>query len=165
MNYSAIINSPIGYIGILTENESVLNVHYLLNSVRAKQPKDIFTKEIAHQCEAYFSEAQWKFNIRPQFFGTPHQLRVWKVLTRIRYGETKTYGEIAREIASGARAVGNACRVNPVHLIVPCHRVVGVNSFGGFLGDHSGARVLIKQWLLQHEQGKKQEPIKKKFLT
>ncbi|MEG3592261.1 MAG: methylated-DNA--[protein]-cysteine S-methyltransferase [Pseudomonadota bacterium] len=165
MNYSAIINSPVGYIGILAQNESVLNVHYLLSSARVKQPKDIFTKEIVRQCDAYFSEAQWKFNIRSQFYGTPYQRRVWKVLARIRYGETKTYGEIAREIASGARAVGNACKANPVHLIVPCHRVVGVKSFGGFLGDHSGARVLIKQWLLQHEKGKKQEPIKKKFLV
>ncbi len=68
--------------------------------------------------------------------GTEFQKQVWKQIYSIPYGETRTYGELAKSIGrpKAARAVGMACNANPVALIIPCHRVVGSNGLGGFAG-------------------------------
>lgn len=79
--------------------------------------------------------------------GTPYQQAVWKALLAIPWGEVRTYGDIARELGSGARAVGGANHRNPVAILVPCHRVVAVN---GGLGGYGGG-VERKRWLLAHE--------------
>ena len=68
-------------------------------------------------------------------------------------GKTKTYGELAKEIKSGARAVGTACGANPYPLIAPCHRVVSAQGIGGFMKENSpGLYRQIKLWLLKHEE-------------
>lgn len=76
--------------------------------------------------------------------GTPFQLRVWEALLEIPYGETETYGALARRLGSSPRAVGGAVGRNPVSLIVPCHRVVGAGgSLGGYAaGPDRKARLL-----------------------
>ncbi len=79
--------------------------------------------------------------------GTPYQQAVWKALLAIPWGEVRTYGDIAGELGSGARAVGGANHRNPVAILVPCHRVVAVN---GGLGGYGGG-VERKRWLLAHE--------------
>lgn len=79
--------------------------------------------------------------------GTPYQQAVWKALLAIPWGEVRTYGDIAAELGSGARAVGGANHRNPVAILVPCHRVVAVN---GGLGGYGGG-VERKRWLLAHE--------------
>jgi methylated-DNA-[protein]-cysteine S-methyltransferase len=83
--------------------------------------------------------------------GTPFQKRVWQALQQIGCGKTLTYGQLARALGSGARAVAGACRANPLPLIVPCHRVVSTSGLGGFMGELSGAAVDLKRWLLEHE--------------
>ncbi|MFO7760707.1 MAG: methylated-DNA--[protein]-cysteine S-methyltransferase [Thermodesulfobacteriota bacterium] len=67
---------------------------------------------------------------------TPFQRRVWQLISAIPYGETKTYGELARTLKgiTLARAVGLACNANPLALFIPCHRVIGKNHPGGFAG-------------------------------
>jgi len=82
--------------------------------------------------------------------GTPLQRAVWEALRRIPRGNTRTYGEIARALSHprAARAVGSACRSNPVAVFVPCHRVVGAR---GNLGGYR-AGLWRKRWLLAHEQ-------------
>jgi methylated-DNA-[protein]-cysteine S-methyltransferase len=82
--------------------------------------------------------------------GTPFQRAVWAALLRIPYGETRTYGEIAAAIGhpGAARAVGMACRSNPIGLIIPCHRVVGGD---GTLTGYAGG-LDLKATLLQHER-------------
>jgi methylated-DNA-[protein]-cysteine S-methyltransferase len=60
---------------------------------------------------------------------------------------------LARRIKSSARAIGNACRANPVPIVVPCHRVVAVNGDGGFMGKRGGRALALKRWLLAHERG------------
>jgi len=83
--------------------------------------------------------------------GTAFQRRVWEALTRIPAGQTLTYGELAARLDSGARAVGNACRHNPVSIIVPCHRVVSATGIGGYSGSTGGREIDRKQWLLGRE--------------
>lgn len=89
---------------------------------------------------------QW---LRPA--GTPFQLRVWERLQQIPPGEVKTYGALARELGSFARAVAGACRANPIPILIPCHRVIAATGYGGYLGKTGGKELAIKQWLLQHE--------------
>jgi methylated-DNA-[protein]-cysteine S-methyltransferase len=80
--------------------------------------------------------------------GTPFRCRVWQALLDIPYGETLTYGELARRLGSSARAVGAAVGRNPISLIVPCHRIVGT---GGTLTGYAGG-LERKRWLLLLEQ-------------
>ena len=81
--------------------------------------------------------------------GTPFQKKVWSLIEEIPFGETRTYGTLAKQLGNSnlARAVGNACNRNPVALLIPCHRVVGKNSLGGFAGGSE-----IKEQLLKLER-------------
>lgn len=81
--------------------------------------------------------------------GTAFQQQVWRLLSHIPYGATRTYGDIAKDLGNAglARAVGRACNRNPLPLIIPCHRVVSSSGLGGFAG---GAQ--LKRWLLAFEQ-------------
>jgi methylated-DNA-[protein]-cysteine S-methyltransferase len=85
--------------------------------------------------------------------GTPFQQRVWARLRAIPRGETRTYGEVAATLGTAPRAVGAACRANPVLLLVPCHRVVARDGAGGFAGHTVGRWAHIKAWLLAAEAG------------
>ena len=69
----------------------------------------------------------------------------------------RTYGELAKLLNSSARAVGGACRANPISLVIPCHRVVASNGLGGYGGATAGKRLAIKQWLLEHERARTQQ--------
>jgi methylated-DNA-[protein]-cysteine S-methyltransferase len=81
--------------------------------------------------------------------GTPFQKKVWRLIEKIPFGDTRTYGTLANQLGNSnlARAVGNACNRNPVALLIPCHRVVGKNSLGGFAGGNE-----IKKQLLELER-------------
>jgi methylated-DNA-[protein]-cysteine S-methyltransferase len=107
--------------------------------------------EVVRQFGCYFADARFQFAIPSVLRGTPHQRTVWDALRRIPAGSTRTYGELAREVGSSARVVAAACRSNPLPIIIPCHRVVGQRSLGGYCGDTSGPRFAIKLWLLHHE--------------
>jgi methylated-DNA-[protein]-cysteine S-methyltransferase len=84
--------------------------------------------------------------------GTPFRQRVWQLLSRIPPGQTRTYGDVARELGSSARAVGQAVGDNPIPIVIPCHRVIAADgSLGGFNHSRSGYSLDIKRWLLFHE--------------
>lgn len=103
----------------------------------------------AEQLRAYFAGDLSRFDLPLDLGGTAYQRRVWQALLDIPFGQTVTYGMIARAIASGARSVGTACGRNNIAVIVPCHRVVGA---GDGLGGYSGTGGLdTKRWLLRHE--------------
>lgn|SRR5271165_1318166 len=103
----------------------------------------------AIQLEEYFSGRLLDFDLPLEFDGTAFQRTVWRALTQIPYGETRTYGDIAETIGkpSAMRAVGNANGRNKLPIIVPCHRVIAA---GGKLGGFSGG-VELKKSLLAHE--------------
>jgi len=88
--------------------------------------------------------------------GTEHARRVWAALSAIPVGEVRTYAQIASQIGSAPRAVGQACRTNPWPLFIPCHRVVsarhrGTRDIGGYAGDQDGPLADVKRALLVHE--------------
>ena len=109
-------------------------------------------RETARQLSAYFDGSLRVFSVPLAFEGTPFQRSVWQALLTIPYGETRTYGEIARQIGNPAavRAVGAANGRNPISIIVPCHRVIGAD---GSLTGYGGG-VEAKRWLLGHESGR-----------
>ena len=109
-------------------------------------------QQVIAQLQEYLSGRRSCFELSIELHGTAFQQRVWQQMRSIPFGEVMSYGQLAKQIGSSARAVGGACRANPVPLFIPCHRVVAANGIGGFAGDSSGGRVSIKEWLLSHEQ-------------
>ncbi|MBZ0222365.1 MAG: methylated-DNA--[protein]-cysteine S-methyltransferase [Dokdonella sp.] len=102
------------------------------------------------QLRAYFDGELQHFNLPLAASGTPFRTSVWHALTQIPYGETISYGELARRIGNPAasRAVGAANGANPLPIVVPCHRVIGASgTLTGF-----GGGLPVKQWLLEHER-------------
>ena len=151
-----VIDAPFGRLGILTElvDDSLMlsKIEYLAATASLIAPQNQLAKEIAKQCKAYFKNPQYQFNLPLKPAGTIHQQKVWNQIQHIPVGSTTTYGELAKKIKSGPRAVGTACGANPYPLISPCHRVVAVQGIGGFMKENSpGLHRQIKIWLLKHE--------------
>lgn len=113
--------------------------------------RDALTQDALHQLSAYFKNANHHFTLPLNPIGTPFQQRVWKALLEIPAGTTVTYADLAKKLKTSPRAVGNACRRNPIPIIIPCHRVVAKNHLGGYSGATSGELLDIKKWLLMHE--------------
>ena len=84
-----------------------------------------------------------------QLVGSEFQLKVWKALKNIPMGTVVSYGDLAKQLNTSSRAVGQACRTNPVVLFIPCHRVVSVNGIGGYMGKQK--KIKIKKWILHNE--------------
>jgi methylated-DNA-[protein]-cysteine S-methyltransferase len=105
--------------------------------------------EAARQIDAYFARALTRFTVPLRFIGTDFQRAVWQALLTIPYGETRSYGAIARQIGRPAaiRAVGAANGRNPISILAPCHRVVGT---GGALTGFAGG-LAVKRRLLELE--------------
>lgn len=151
MNHDAVVRSPVGVVGILTDGESLLAIDFLPADTPERAAENVFAGEVVTQLLRYFDDPSWRFQIPLKPAGTDHQCRVWRELCEIPSGEVTTYGELAGKIESGARAVGNACRHNPIPIVVPCHRVVAASGIGGYAGDFGGGKVGIKDQLLRHE--------------
>ncbi|MFZ4063101.1 MAG: methylated-DNA--[protein]-cysteine S-methyltransferase [Polynucleobacter sp.] len=151
-----VIEAPFGCMGIETQvvdgSLMVSKMDYLPPKTPLKPPINALAMEAAKQCERYFKNPSHAFDLPLKPVGTIHQQKVWRATETISVGSTKTYGEIARLIQSGARAVGTACGANPYPLITPCHRVVSAQGVGGFMQENSpGLFRQIKIWLLKHE--------------
>lgn len=108
-------------------------------------------RRVIQQLKEYFAGKRQSFDLDLAPAGTPFQLKVWRALRRIPYGETWSYGQLAQRVGNpkAARAVGAANGQNPLPIVVPCHRVIGANgSLTGF-----GGGLSIKQKLLELESG------------
>lgn len=101
----------------------------------------------ATQLEAYFAGRLTRFDL-PFDWGQGLHAKVRRAMAEIPFGETMTYGEIARAVEAPAQAVGQACGANPLPILIPCHRVLGANGLGGF---SAKGGVETKVWLLRHE--------------
>ena len=145
------LESPLGRLGVCTRDNRVTRLDYVDPAVPLKAAASAFARQVATQLEQFFANPEHRFTLPLDMQGTAFQCRVWEALTQIAAGETLTYGELAARLHSGARAVGNACRHNPVSIIVPCHRVVSATGIGGYSGRTNGREIHRKQWLLGHE--------------
>lgn len=152
--YDAVIKTPLSSVrlGITTKDGLLLAIGFLSAQHSVRSPMSAIARDTVTQLEAYFDDAQWCFTLPLCKQGTPFQQQVWQQLCAIPTGETRSYGDVAGRIESAARAVGGACRRNPVPIVVPCHRVVAANGIGGFSGVTVGDKLDFKQWLLNHER-------------
>ena len=155
MNAYSFVDSPIGPLMISTEGTALTGLYMGKPSKRPnidawrEDPDERVLRETAKQLNEYFSGKRRKFELPLIFNGTEFQHRVWRALTEIPFGETRTYSQLARHIGNPAacRAVGLANGKNPIAVIVPCHRVIGADgSLTGF-----GGGLPRKEWLLGHE--------------
>ena len=127
-------NTCLGYITVYCNENSVIKVCF--GDFRGEDETNLL-KETFLQINEYLIGKRKKFEIPISFSGTAFQNKIWNELLKIPYGETVTYGEIAKRAGNknACRAAGSACSKNPIAIIVPCHRVIGSNgSLTGFAG-------------------------------
>ena len=156
MNYTT-MESPIGPL-LLAGNERGLNFLSFAAKKGAVTPRRDWTEnrapftEAVRQLRTYFSGKLREFDLPLCLEGTAFQLRVWEGLREIPYGETISYGELARRIGKpeAVRAVGTANGSNPIPIIVPCHRVIG--SDGSLTGYGGGLSIKEKLLALESRQ-------------
>lgn len=153
LNYAAIVSTPVGKLGIRTSSSRLQTIDFLPGHARQKPAMNETAAEVLRQLACYFENPWFQFTVDCDLSGTVYQQRVWTQLQTIKPGQYLTYSDMAQALHSGPRAVGGACRANPVPIIVPCHRVVSKSGIGGYDGDWGSGRVDIKQWLLKHESG------------
>jgi len=150
------IDSPIGRLTLTSDGAALTgvymaspgkppprNVDWVMDPTTAPLP------EAVRQLREYFAGERREFDLPLRFSGTEFQNRVWRKLTTIPFGETWSYGQLAKRLDNpGAqRAVGLANGKNPIAIVVPCHRVIGADgSLTGF-----GGGLPRKEWLLAHE--------------
>ena len=156
--YYTTMESPVGTLRLVAEELGLRTVWFVRGRKEDKPDAEwkedaAFFVEVIRQLNAYFAGELKEFEIPLLMLGTEFQKRVWKALLTIPYGETMSYGELAKKIGEpkAVRAVGAANGQNPLPIIVPCHRVIGsdgsLTGFGGGLEN--------KKKLLELEKGQR----------
>jgi methylated-DNA-[protein]-cysteine S-methyltransferase len=145
-----IVPSPLGSLRVLAREGELVGVYLPAQpapdaGARAEPVLELAARQLAE----YFAGERREFALPLAPAGTAFQHEVWRALRAIRYGDTRSYGDLAREIGRphAMRAVGAANGKNPLAIVVPCHRVIGAS---GALTGYAGG-VAAKRWLLQHE--------------
>lgn len=152
--------SPVGQLRLLAQDDSLAAVLWEHDTPGRTTGDDSAILRDDHpvllqtetQLAEYFRGAREQFTVTLSFAGTPFQQQVWQALLTIPFGETRTYGEMARQIGSqcGGRAIGGAVNKNPIAIIAPCHRVIGATGkLVGFGGGLENKAILLK---LEHEK-------------
>lgn len=146
--------SPIGPLLLVSDGSALTGLwmpteHFSTEHCIQRDDLPLF-QDVQVWLDGYFQgkPAEFSFPLSPA--GTPFQKRVWEILLTIPYGQTTSYGAIAKDLSPGmsAQAVGQAVGRNPISIIIPCHRVVGTK---GQLTGYAGG-LPIKTWLLRHEE-------------
>lgn len=151
MKYQAILASPFAMLAIRCNDVALQGLDFLPLSVAPQVATNELAEKVCAQLRDYLRHPDTVFDVPLAPHGTAHQQKVWRALLEIPRGETRQYGELAKEQGSAAQAVGQACGANPIALIIPCHRVVSKTGLGGFMRHADGDELNIKRWLLQHE--------------
>ena len=137
------LTTPLGPISVTESDGQITGLHWREGQEEASD----LTREALRQLQAYFDRRLTKFDL-PLNFGTGLNEQVHRAMTAIPLGETRTYGDLARQLHASAQTIGQACGLNPIPIIIPCHRILGAHSLGGF---SAKGGVETKVWLLKHE--------------
>jgi methylated-DNA-[protein]-cysteine S-methyltransferase len=155
--YFTQIESPLGPLLLAADDAGLRQIEFA-NGKRASQPDPAWRedptqlREPIRQLRAYFAGELENFDLPLAPVGTPFQLGVWRRLSEIPYGQTISYGELARRIGNpnASRAVGLANGSNPIPIVIPCHRVIGSN--GKLTGYGGGLPIKEKLLALERRQ-------------
>jgi methylated-DNA-[protein]-cysteine S-methyltransferase len=140
------MDSPIGPLTVASTSKGLSAVHFGYAVPAGALVDQEANRAVIEQLTEYFSRRRTVFELSLDASGTPFQEEVWRALLEIPYGQTRSYGEIAKFIGKpgAARAVGMANHENPVAIVIPCHRVVGQD---GKLTGYAGGLDLKRQLL------------------
>jgi methylated-DNA-[protein]-cysteine S-methyltransferase len=145
------MDSPVGLLTLAGRDGKLMHLRMVDQTYEPSregwEADDTAFSDAADQLSAYFAGERTEFDLELDMVGTQFQRRVWEALQTIPYGETCSYGEIARQIGSpsASRAVGLANGHNPIGIIVPCHRVIGANgNLTGYGGGLDRKRALLE---------------------
>ena len=144
-----VIDSPLGKLTLAEEEGKLTHLLFGAHNLGGQNGENDFLRTVKSQLEEYFAGRRKRFDIPVAPRGTDFQLKVWAALQQIGYGDTASYKQIARMIGNpgACRAVGGANNKNPISIVIPCHRVVGVS--GSLVG--YGGGMDKKVYLLQLE--------------
>ena len=153
-NFYKFFTSPIGLLKLTSDDYRLKSVWFTdmdeISHIRDDFPVPEILNSTVIQLNEYFEGRRFSFDLEIFPEGSLFQQKVWSLVEKVDYGETKNYGDIAKELGSNkfSRAVGMANGKNPLPIIIPCHRIIG---FSGKLTGYSGG-LERKKWLLVHEQ-------------
>lgn len=147
MNYASVIETPIGRLSILANDDFVQAVTFEEKDI-ADLIENELTIKVAKQLKEYFNGKLRDFDFPMKQKGTEFQQEVWQNLLTIPFGETTSYAKFSAHNPLAIRAIAAANGKNNIAIVVPCHRVIGSN---GKLVGYAG-ELWRKQWLLQHER-------------
>lgn len=151
MTYYGTMESPIGRLRpVVDASGAVVRIAFPNEEVSGAELAQDRVAPVVAQLDEYFAGKRRAFELTLRPNGSHFQQTVWKLVCAIPYGETRTYGQIAKDLdlVNAARAVGRANATNPIPIIVPCHRVIGSN---GDLTGYAGG-LDVKRKLLALEQ-------------
>lgn len=149
--FDAIVALPCTAVGVRVSAGALTSIAFLPVATPAQPGVDPLARQAAAQILEYAEDSAYRLELPMSLAGTEFQRRVWAALLTIQSGRTRTYGDLAAELGSTARAIGQACGDNPLPLWIPCHRVVSARGLGGFAHHAAGSTVDIKRWLVAHE--------------
>ncbi|MEL7258019.1 MAG: methylated-DNA--[protein]-cysteine S-methyltransferase [Pseudomonadota bacterium] len=143
------VTTSLGHVRVTCEDGAVTRVRWgqIPPKIEDQEPDPVLADALS-QIEAYFAGELTKFTVPVEVAGSAFQKQVCAAMQDVPFGETCTYGDLAKICEAPAQAIGAACGGNPIPIIIPCHRVLGANNLGGFSG--SGG-IEDKVWLLRHE--------------
>lgn len=142
-------DTPIGRLGLVEKDGMITQ---LLWNAQSHGADSAVLREGARQLQAYFNHELTEFDLPLWVDGSNFQRAVCDAMFAIPFGETVTYGDLAKITQTPAQAVGNACGANPIPVIIPCHRVLSATGLGGFSGAGGGLNgIEMKVTLLKHE--------------
>lgn len=152
-HYDAVLAAPFAHLGVMADAQGVRRIDFLPVDFPLQAGSTPHVQRLLQALARYWRDPVQTFNVPLSYQGSEHQLRVWQALLAIPVGQTRSYGDIARDIGSSPRAVGQACGANPLPILIPCHRVVAKAGPGGFMHRRDDAALAYKDWLLRHEAG------------
>ena len=144
------VASPIGAIRIVSADGMIASIAIAAERQPDIAGDDALLTRAADQLIEYFAGTRRQFDLPVLPSPSPRGEALRTAIVDIGYGTTATYGALAIAVASGARAIGQACARNPLPLLIPCHRVLASNGLGHY---SAGAGAQTKRWLLAHEAG------------
>ena len=150
--FDLVMEFPAMHVGVRTDEKLIAEICFLPRSIPLKKPANKLAQRAMQQFKRYLKNPRAKFDLPHAERGTAFQQRVWGLIETIPSGRTLTYGQVAKQLRSGARPVGQACGANWFPLVVPCHRVLASSGIGGFGNHGEGFHLEIKRWLLEHEK-------------
>lgn len=142
------LDGPFGRLAITEQAGAITRIEW--TEAEGAGDETPLLAEAAAQLGAYFDGRLRQFDLPLHIAGGDFQRAVCDAMRAIPYGETRSYGEIARDLGTHGQPVGAACAANPIPIVIPCHRVLSATGLGGFSG---GAGIETKIALLRHEGG------------